>query len=39
MVDEDNAELRERLNLALLELMETGIYARLHDGWFGSEGS
>ncbi len=39
MVDEDNAELRERLNLALLELMETGIYARLHDGWFGNEGS
>ena len=39
MVDEDNAELRERLNLALLELMETGIYARLHDGWFGGEDS
>lgn len=39
MVDEDNAELRERLNLALLELMESGIYARLHDGWFGNEGS
>lgn len=39
MVDEDNAELRERLNLALLELMETGIYTRLHDGWFGSEDS
>ncbi|WP_419914808.1 glycine betaine/L-proline ABC transporter substrate-binding protein ProX [Candidatus Poriferisodalis sp.] len=39
MVDEDNAELRERLNLALLELMESGIYARLHDGWFGSEDS
>ena len=39
MVDEDNAELRERLNLALLQLMESGIYARLHDGWFGNEGS
>ena len=39
MVDEDNAELRERLNLALLELMETGIYARLHDGWFGNDNS
>ncbi len=39
MVDEDNAELRERLNLALLELMETGIYERLHDGWFGSDDS
>ena len=39
MIDEDNAELRERLNLALLDLMETGIYARLHDGWFGSDDS
>ena len=39
MIDEDNAQLRERLNLALLELMETGIYDRLHDGWFGSDDS
>ena len=39
MIDEENAELRERLNLALLELMETGIYERLHDGWFGSDDS
>jgi len=39
MIDENNAELRERLNLALLDLMESGIYARLHDGWFGSDSS
>ena len=39
MINEDNAELRERLNLALLDLMESGIYARLHDGWFGSDNS
>ena len=39
MIDENNAELRERLNLALLDLMESGIYARLHDGWFGSDNS
>ena len=39
MIDEGDAELRERLNLALLDLMETGIYDRLHDGWFGSDNS
>lgn len=39
MIDENNAELREHLNLALLDLMESGIYARLHDGWFGSDSS
>ncbi len=37
MVGEGNAELRERLNLALLELVESGIYDRLHDGWFGAD--
>ena len=31
-----NAELRERLNLALLELIESGVYGRLHDRWFGA---
>ncbi len=39
MVNENDPELRERLNLALLKLMETGIYARLHDGWFGTDKS
>lgn len=39
MIDENNPELRERLNLSLLDLMESGIYARLHDGWFGSDNS
>lgn len=37
MLDEDDAELRERLDLALLNLIESGEYARLHDAWFGTE--
>ena len=39
MVDEADAELREQLNLALLDLIESGIYGRLHDGWFGADDS
>ena len=31
MLGSDDAELRERLNLALLELIESGVYGRLHD--------
>lgn len=29
-------ELRKEINLALLDLIETGIYQQLHDQWFGS---
>ncbi|MYI36710.1 MAG: glycine betaine/L-proline ABC transporter substrate-binding protein ProX [Acidimicrobiaceae bacterium] len=36
MLSEQDAELRERVNLALLDLVESGVYGRLHDGWFGS---
>ena len=36
MLGSDDAELRERLNLALLELIESGVYGRLHDAWFGA---
>ena len=36
MLSEQDAELRERVNLALLDLVESGVYGRLHDGWFGT---
>ncbi|MYA85012.1 MAG: glycine betaine/L-proline ABC transporter substrate-binding protein ProX [Acidimicrobiaceae bacterium] len=36
MLSEHDAELRERVNLALLDLVESGVYGRLHDGWFGT---
>ena len=35
MLSEDDAELRERVNIALLDLIEGGVCGRLHDGWFG----
>ena len=38
MLSEDDAELRERINIALLDLIESGVYGRLHDGWFGASG-
>ena len=38
MLSEQNPELRERVNLALLDLVESGVYGRLHDGWFGTSG-
>lgn len=38
MLSEHDAELRERVNLALLDLVESGVYGRLHDGWFGTSG-
>ena len=38
MLGEHDAELRERVNLALLDLLESGVYGRLHDGWFGTSG-
>ena len=36
MLSEDDPELRERIDVALLELMESGVYDRLHDAWFGT---
>ncbi len=38
MIHEDDDELREQLNLALLDLLESGVYGRLHEAWFGGEG-
>ena len=37
MLASHDAELREHINLALLDLIENGIYQRLHDTWFGPE--
>ena len=37
-VSEDDAEFRELLNLALLDLIESGVYRQLHDRWFGAQG-
>ncbi len=37
MLNEDDPELRERLNLALLDIIENGVHGRLHDTWFGTE--
>ena len=36
MLGEDDTELRERINLALLELIESGVYRQVHDRWFGT---
>ncbi len=38
MVGNDDPELRERIDLALLELIESGVYSQVHDRWFGSTG-
>ncbi len=35
MAGEDDGELRERLNLALLDLIESGAYSQVHGRWFG----
>ena len=37
MLHEDDTELRENLNIALLELVESGVYGQLHDKWFGPQ--
>ena len=37
MLSPDDAELREHINLAILDLVENGIYERLHDTWFGPQ--
>lgn len=36
VLSEEQNSLREELNLALLDLIESGVYERLHDKWFGS---
>ena len=36
LLGEDDADLRERINLALLDMIESGVYGRLHDRWFGA---
>ena len=36
MLAESATELRERLNLALLDLIESGVYGQLHEAWFGA---
>ncbi len=33
-----DSPLRERINVALLEVIESGAYDRLHDEWFGATG-
>ena len=37
MLSEDDPELRESIDLALLDLIENGIFERLHDAWFGAQ--
>ncbi len=37
-LSQDDPDLRERLNRALLSLIESGVYGRLHDRWFGASG-
>ncbi len=36
MTSEENSELRERLNLALLDLIESGVYLQVYGRWFGA---
>ena len=36
MLSENDPELREQINIALLDLIESGVYAQLHDAWFGA---
>ena len=38
MLSEEDNELRERINLALLELIESGVYRQVHERWFGAFG-
>ena len=38
MVSEDDTALREQIDLALLDLIESGIYKQIHDRWFGAFG-
>ena len=36
MLSENDVELKESIDLALLNLVESGVYQQLHDAWFGS---
>ena len=38
MVSEEEMALRERIDLALLDLIESGAYKQIHDRWFGAFG-
>ena len=38
MVSEDDIALREQIDLALLDLIESGAYKHIHDRWFGAFG-
>ncbi len=38
VVSQDDADFREQVNLALLDLIESGVYRQLHDRWFGALG-
>ena len=38
MLSENDAGLRERVNLAILDLIESGAYQQVHDRWFGALG-
>ena len=37
MLSEDGTELKESIDLALLDLIESGVYQQLHDAWFGAQ--
>ena len=38
VLSQEDADFRERINLALLDLIESGVYRQLHDRWFGPLG-
>ena len=38
MLSEADPELRERVDLALLEMIESGLYRQVHERWFGAFG-
>ena len=38
VVSQEDAAFREQVNLALLDLIESGVYRQLHDRWFGPLG-
>lgn len=37
MLSENDSELQEEIDLALLDLIESGVYQQLHDAWFGGQ--
>ena len=37
MLGEDDTELKESIDLALLDLIESGVHQQLHDAWFGAQ--